>query len=135
VALEDVDLDALNRLVKRYSNDVLDTRFVEKLKGWDALYGDADAVRGAVRALADLRDAGGALIRLSDEAAEGAVKFMARAGADLPAEQRELILRRVLTSPVNDAEALLTYIRRSEDPRLTTGVGKLMDASTISCGR
>jgi hypothetical protein len=141
IAKTEIDLSILNRVVKRYSDNatggilerVLNTRFVDNLKRWDGLYQDPDAVRGAIRALGDLSDETGQLIRLSDEAVEGAVKFMAKAGADLPAEVREAILKRVLAVPREDAEALLIYLRRSADPGAAAGVARLMDVAPSVC--
>jgi hypothetical protein len=126
VAREDADLESLNRLVKKYSDNVLDTHFVEKLTVWDNLYGDADAVRGAVRALADLRDATGAVIRLSDEAAEGAVKFMAKAGADIPVAEREELLKKLLLDRAEQSDAHLKFLRETTDPNVVEGYAKLL---------
>jgi len=69
---EEADELALNRLMKAYAPDMDDVAFAEKLVKWDHAFGDPDALRAAVRALADLKDGAGKLIRLSDDAVEGA---------------------------------------------------------------
>jgi hypothetical protein len=133
IALTEIDLELLNRFVKRYSDDVLDTRIVERLAKWDEVYADPDAVRSAVRALGDLTGEAGSLIRLSDEAAEGAVKFAARAGDDLAADAKEALLKRILSVPPTEAEALLTYVKRSADPKASAGVRRLLESNASAC--
>ena len=133
VALTEIDLELLNRFVKRYSDDVLDTRMVERLARWDGIYADPDAVRIAVRALGELTDGAGNLIRLSDEAVEGAAKFVARAGVDLTADAKEALLKKALSVPPADAEALLAYIKRSSDPKAAAGVRRLLESDASAC--
>jgi hypothetical protein len=94
------------------------------LKRLDEIYADPDAVRGAVRALADLKDASGAVIRLSDDAVEGAVKFVAKAGADFPAAERELLLKNLVSNGAEDAEATLRFVKGATDPDAVPGLAK-----------
>jgi hypothetical protein len=133
IVREENDLAALNRVVKRYSNDLLDTEFVELLTRVDAVYGDPDAVRGAVRALADFKDASGAVVRLSNEAIEGAVKFMARAGGDLTPAARETLLRKITSLPSEDAEELLSFVHRVPDPLAVRGMRRMLEVSEDIC--
>jgi len=140
IAKTEVDLDILNKLMKRYSDDggsmldrVLNKRFAEKLTRWDEVYADPDAVRGAVRALGEFADETGTLIRLSDEATEGAVKFMARAGADLTAETREAMLKRLLSLPQEEAEAILVFLKNSNDPTVAHGMRTFLDSAGSAC--
>ncbi|HKY22786.1 MAG TPA: Ig-like domain-containing protein, partial [Vicinamibacterales bacterium] len=125
IVREEADLATLNTVVKRYSDDVLDVKFVELLKRSDEVFGDPDAVRGAVRALAGLTDAAGNVIRLSDDAVEGAVKFMARAGADLTPVVREQLLRKLVTASPADVERTLAFIKQTDSPAVVEGIAKM----------
>ena len=133
IAKTEIDLDILNRVMKRYSETpnggtlerVLNKTFAEKLVRWDDVYADPEAVRGAVTALGGFADEAGNLIRLSDEASEGAVKFMARAGADIPVAEREELLRMILSGSTDEAEALLRIVRDAPDAKAVEGLASL----------
>jgi hypothetical protein len=139
VLRDEVDVAAVNRLLPAYSGNpnaglldrLLDTRFAEHLKRLGEIYTDPDAVRGALRALADIKDASGAVVRLSDDAVEGAVKFMAKAGNALPPEAREDLLRQVLAGGSDEATPYLLFFRRSRDPQAIEGFAKYL--SGIPC--
>lgn len=133
IVREEEDVAALNRVVRRYSDEALDTRFVENLKRLDGVYADPDAVRGAVRALADLRDGTGAVVRLSDDAVEGAVKFMAKAGSEIPVSQREELLRKLLLDQREAAEAQLRFIQQARSPEAVEGFALLLRDMPALC--
>lgn len=142
IAKTEIDLTLLNRFLARYSDNaagnllerVLNTRFAEQLKLWDEIYADPDAVRGAVRALGDFKDEFGNVIQLSDQAAEGAVKFMARAGNGLTAAEKEEILTRLLAAGKEDAEASLRFVREATSPEEVQGLARFFkDMDSVPC--
>ncbi len=127
------DIQAVNRFMRTYGGDLLDSRLTERLRVLDDVLADPDAVRGAIRALADVKDTTGALIRLSDDAVAGAVKFVARAGDDLPPEAREALLRRIVGGSLDDAEGLLKYLGSSTEPTASLGIRKLLRVEATVC--
>jgi hypothetical protein len=124
---EEADELAANRFFKAYAagDDII---VAQKLVNWDRIYADPDAVRSAIRALADLKDAAGNVIRLSDEAVEGAVKFVAKAGSEIPATERERLLRRILESPAEESDAFLAYLKGSPDVDTVPTTRKMLQA-------
>lgn len=126
---EEADELAANRFFKAYAagDDIV---LAQKIVNWDRIYADPDAVRSAIRALADLKDAAGNVMRLSDDAVEGAVKFVAKAGNGLNPAQREELLRSMLTNP-GDADALLKYVKNSPSPKAVEGMARLM--GNVTC--
>jgi len=50
---------------------------------------------------------------LSDDAVEGALRFMAKAGDDIPLEIRELAMGNVLSGTRDESEALLRFVREA----------------------
>jgi hypothetical protein len=131
VVKEDEDLERLNRVVKRYSEELMDTAWVEKMARWDEVYQDADAVRGAIRSLDEFKDAAGNLIRLSDEATEGAVKFMAKAGSHLSAAEREALLKQVMKSPPADVERMLAFVKNAESEDAVKGFAEMAQLAKV----
>ncbi len=124
------DVQAVNRFMKTYSGQLLDSTFTERLRLLDDILADPDAVRGAIRALADLKDSTGAVIRLSDDAVEGAVKFMARASEAIPggltAEAREGLLRKLAQSTPVEVEAALAFVKNVNDPDSLKGFTQML---------
>jgi hypothetical protein len=127
IVREEADLAALNTLVRRYSADVLDTRFVELLMRLDGIYGDPDAVRSAVRILAQVKDTSGAVVRLSDDAVEGAVRFIAHAG-DSSAAARESLLRTMCLGSSAETELGLAFIKGAPDQETVRGIAAIINA-------
>jgi hypothetical protein len=93
----------------------------------DARYSD-DAIQRATRQLSNP-----AVAALSDEAVEGAVRFTARAGADLSGATREALLARLLDQAGEDAEAILGYLGRTQDVDAPIGMRKLLRLDGITC--
>jgi hypothetical protein len=124
---EEADELAANRFFKAYGagDDII---VAQKLVNWDRIYADPDAVRSAIRALADVKDAAGNVIRLSDEAVEGAVKFVAKAGSEIPTAERERLLRRILESPAEESDAFLAYLKGSADAEAVPTTRKMLQA-------
>ncbi len=138
VLREEADIVAVNKVLPAYSGTpgtglvdrLLDTRFAEKLRALDNLYGDPDAVRGAIRALADLTDEAGQVVRLSDDAVDGAVKFMTlskRLGdLEIPAPEREALLRKLLNDRGEAADAHLRFLREAPDVESVQGYAMML---------
>jgi hypothetical protein len=134
VIREEADELATNRFFGAYGIDPLDpaqnalrrTTLAQKLADWHRIYADPDAVRSAIRALADLTDEAGSVIRLSDEAIEGAVKFVAKAGDDIPLADREALLRELVGGTAAHGEDALRFVRETSDPEVVEGMAKML---------
>jgi hypothetical protein len=71
VIREEADEFAANRVMKTYS-PADELTFAQRLGDWHRAYGDPDAVRSALRALADMKHpVTGQLIRLSTKPSKG----------------------------------------------------------------
>ncbi len=130
----DDDIAAVNRFMKTYSGDLLDSRFTERLRTLDDVLADPDAVRGAIRALADFKDSTQAIIRLSDEAVEGAVQFMGLA-KNVPTDLRAGALRRILEGTKDEAETVLRFMAESNDPDVIKGFGRYFSEAPCVIGQ
>jgi hypothetical protein len=115
--------------MKAYSA-VDDLTFAAKLGDWHRVYADPDAVRGALRTLADLKKPiTGEVVRLSDDAVEGAIKFMAKAGNGLDGAAREQLLRRAVEAGPDEAERLLLFVKESPSPQSVEGLAKYLQTA------
>jgi len=85
----------------------------------DAQYPD-EAIGRAVRALAKSD-----IAALSDEAVEGAVKFMRDAGDGIPMAERQLLLERYLDATTDDADTVFRLVREAEDAETVAGFARI----------
>ena len=130
------DIQAVNRFMRTYGGDLLDSRFTERLRVLDDVLGDPDAVRGAIRALADVKDGTQTVVRLSDDAVEGAIKLMAKAAEAIPgisAEAREGLLRKLAQAAPEEVEAALTFVKGSTDPASIKGFTQMLNDMPNVC--
>jgi len=51
-----------------------------------------------------------------------------KAGADLPAAERERLLRRILESPADESDAFLAYLKGSTDADVVPTTRKMLQA-------
>jgi hypothetical protein len=123
---EEADELAANRFFKVYGPGD-DLTLAQRLASLHQTFGDPDAVRAALRALADHKDELGNVIRLSDDAVHGAVKFVAQAGKDLDAVAREGLLRRVLEAGSGEAEDVLKFVKETPSPKSVEGLAKYLE--------
>jgi hypothetical protein len=106
--------DQVSTSLTRLEQTVTDTRFT-------------DDVRAAtVDVLSDFP-------AFSDDAVEGAAKFLATAGDDIALDASKDLLRRVAGQAPDDADFLLTYMKNSSDPEVGKGFRKLLEVSETAC--
>ncbi len=85
----------------------------------DTQYPD-EAIGRAVRALARSD-----IAALSDDAVEGAVKFMRDAGDGIPMAERQLLLERYLDAAPDDADSVFRLIQEAEDAETVAGFARI----------
>ena len=98
----------LERLLAAYGAGEPDV-FAATFIGWDRECSDAEAARIVTELLAVFVDENGTLVRLSDDAVRGAVRWMAGSAA-LPSAERARALRTLLSSTTPDAVRQTTRI-------------------------
>jgi hypothetical protein len=93
----------LERLLAAYGDDGDDEAFAVRFIAWDRASPDVDAARIVTEIVSVSADEAGRLLRLSDEAIMGAIRWMAEATLFSVADRAEL-LREGLRSPDRFAE-------------------------------
>ena len=98
----------LERLLAAYDTGESDV-FAATFIGWDRECSDVEAARIVTELLAVFVDETGALVRLSDDAVRGAVRWMARSAA-LSSTERADALRTLLSSTTAEAVRQTTRV-------------------------
>ena len=107
-ATSPIHVPRLERLLAAFGAGQPDV-FAATFIGWDRECSDAEAARIVTELLAVFVDEKGALVRLSDDAVRGAVRWMARSAA-LSSTERAGALRTLLSSTTPDAVRQTTRI-------------------------
>jgi hypothetical protein len=131
IVKDETEEASINRLMRVYSPSE-DASFVRRIAGAEITYANSEALRRTLLSLADFKDASGALIRLSDDAVEGAVKFMAKAGDDIAMAEREQLLKKLLMEPEH-VEASLKFIRELDSPDAIEGFAAMVRDVPVRC--
>jgi hypothetical protein len=98
----------LERLLAAYDTGEPDV-FAATFIGWDRECSDVEAARIVTELLAVFVDEKGALVRLSDDAVRGAIRWMARSAA-LSSTERADALRTLLSSTTPEAVRQTTRV-------------------------
>lgn len=97
-ATSPIHVPRLERLLHAYETDDDDDAFARKFISWDRACPDGEAARIVSEIISVSLDASGNVVRLSDQALQGAIRWMADATAH-PVAQRTRILADALSSP------------------------------------
>jgi hypothetical protein len=103
-ATSPIHVPRLERLLHAYERDDEDDSFARKFISWDRACPDGEAARIVTEIISAGVDASGNVIRLSDDAMQGAIRWMADATTHSVAE-RARILRDALSAQDEDARA------------------------------
>lgn len=93
-----IHVPRLERLLYAYESDDDDDAFARKFIGWDRACRDGEAARIVSEIISAGLDASGNVVRLSDDALQGAIRWMAEATAH-PVAERARILGEAISSP------------------------------------
>jgi hypothetical protein len=97
-ATSPIHVPRLERLLHAYEDDDEDDTFARKFISWDLACPDAEAARIVAEIVSAGVDASGRIVRLSDNALKGAIRWMAEAAPHSVAE-RARILQDAISSP------------------------------------
>jgi hypothetical protein len=101
-ATSPIHIPRLERLLHAYEDDDEDDTFSRKFISWDRACPDAEAARIVTEVVSASPDGSGKIVRLSDNALEGAIRWMAEATSHSVAE-RARILGAAISSPDESA--------------------------------
>lgn len=90
-ATSPIHVPRLERLLDAYGGDGQDEAFACKFIAWDRACADADAARIVTEIVSVSADESGRLVRLSDDAIRGAVRWMAEATSFTVADRADLL--------------------------------------------
>jgi hypothetical protein len=97
-ATSPIHVPRLERLLHAYENNDEDDTFARKFISWDRACPDAEAARIVTEVVSASLDGSGRIVRLSDNALQGAIRWMAAAASHSVAD-RARILGDAISSP------------------------------------
>jgi hypothetical protein len=90
-ATSPIHIPRLERLLHAYEDDDEDDTFSRKFIGWDRACPDAEAARIVTEVVSASLDGSGQIVRLSDSALQGAIRWMAGAVSHSVADRARIL--------------------------------------------
>jgi hypothetical protein len=90
-ATSPIHVPRLERLLAVYETDDEDDAFARRFIGWDRASSDAEAARIVTEVISTIVDRTGRIVRLSDEAVQGAIRWIAEATSPALAERARML--------------------------------------------